>query len=99
VGGAIIVKVSLREEVFEVVSESGLQITLSRADISGQIRSVPESAGFHLEKSDELRASTLMFLVRLLIIATPESQDSQDPDRAFTEISSLTEPEFHCPMA
>jgi hypothetical protein len=34
VGGAIIVKVSLREEVFEVVSESGLQITLSRADIS-----------------------------------------------------------------
>jgi hypothetical protein len=33
-GGAIIVKVSLREEVFEVVSESGLQITLSRADLT-----------------------------------------------------------------
>ena len=31
-GGAIIVNVSLWEEVFEVVSESGLQITLSRAD-------------------------------------------------------------------
>jgi len=43
--------------------------------------------------------STLLFLVRLLIIATPESEDSQAPDRAFTEISSLTEPEFHCPMA
>src|SRR6478736_2956653 len=42
--------------------------------------------------------STLMFLVRLLIIATPESEDSQDPDRAFAEISSLTEPEFYCPM-
>ena len=54
---------------------------------------------FNLEKCDELRVFELMFLVRLLIIATPESEDSQDPDRAFTEISSLTEPEFHCPMA
>jgi len=32
--GPIIVKVSLREEVFAVVSESGLQIALSRADVS-----------------------------------------------------------------
>ena len=30
--------------------------------------------------------STLVFLVRLLIIATLESEDSQDPDPGFTEI-------------
>ena len=54
---------------------------------------------FNLEKCDELRAfDTHVFG------STTYNRHTGVPrlpgkDRAFTEISSLTEPEFHCPMA
>jgi len=54
---------------------------------------------FNLKKCDELRAFGSCLFGSTTYNRHTGVPRLPDPDRAFTEITSLTEPEFHCPMA